>query len=424
MVWLRASARPGIGRLTSSLSPKRLTASVDALRGDATQKLIALGFNSTTSFVAGLTLASITGTLERLPGLLVLVPAAIGLRGNVFSALGNRISTAIHVGTFRVSARPDSVLGQNVAASFVLTLGVSLLLAVLAKTLGLGLDLDPRPGALLDLAMVSILGGLLASVVVLAATLLLARAAVRYDWDLDNLVAPSVSTLGDVLTLPALWLASELIDFRWLANGLGVLLMVVAGAAMVWAWRTPFDVLRRVTRESFPVLVAAAVLSTLAGLALEKQLAMFIEVKALFLLELSFVSSCGALGGILASRLSTGFQLGTFDPELVPGRPARREMREIVSAAIPVMAFNAVGSHVLVLLFGYSSPGVVKLLIAAFVGGVFTLSFVLAIAYYGTLAAYRIGVDPDNYGIPIVTSSVDFIGAMALVITVVSFNLR
>ena len=90
---------------------------------------------------------------------------------------------------------------------------MSLLLAVLAKTLGLGLDLDPGPGPLLDLALVSILGGLLASIVVLAATLLLARAAVRYDWDLDNLVAPSVSTLGDVLTLPALWLATELIRF-------------------------------------------------------------------------------------------------------------------------------------------------------------------------------------------------------------------
>ena len=64
----------------------------------------------------------ITGTLDQLPGLLVLVPAAIGLRGNVFSALGSRLSTAIHVGTFRFSARPDSVLGQNVAASMVLTL--------------------------------------------------------------------------------------------------------------------------------------------------------------------------------------------------------------------------------------------------------------------------------------------------------------
>jgi mgtE-like transporter len=424
MVWLRSGTRPGIGRLTSSLSPKRLAASLDALRGDATQKLVALTFNSSTSFVAGLFLASITGTLERLPGLLVLVPAAIGLRGNVFSALGNRLSTAIHVGTFRISARPESVLGQNVVASFVLTLGVSLLLAVSAKTLGVGLGLDPRPGPLLDLALVAILGGLLASVVVLSATLLLARASVRYDWDLDNLVAPSVSTLGDLLTLPGLWLASALIDIDWVSTVLGAVLMVTSALALGWAWRTPLDVLRRVTRESFPVLVIAALLSTLAGLALEKQLTVFTEAKALFLLQLSFVSSAGALGGILASRLSTGFQLGTFDPELVPGRPARREVREIIFAAVPIVMFNALGSHSLATLFGYSSPGAATLLVAAFVAGAVTLAFVLSIAYYGTLAAYRVGVDPDNYGIPIVTSSVDFIGALSLVVTVVSLNLR
>ena len=90
---------------------------------------MALALNSTTSFVAGTILASITGTLDQLPGLLVLVPAAIGLRGNVFSALGSRLSTAIHVGTFRFSARGESDLAQNVAASMVLTLTVSLLRA-------------------------------------------------------------------------------------------------------------------------------------------------------------------------------------------------------------------------------------------------------------------------------------------------------
>ena len=56
---------------------------------DRAQTLTALAVNSTTSLVAGVCLGALTGTFERLPGLLVLVPAAIGLRGNVFSALGS-----------------------------------------------------------------------------------------------------------------------------------------------------------------------------------------------------------------------------------------------------------------------------------------------------------------------------------------------
>ena len=40
------------------------------------------------SLVAGLVLAAITDTLEKLPGLLLLVPAAIAVKGNIFGALG------------------------------------------------------------------------------------------------------------------------------------------------------------------------------------------------------------------------------------------------------------------------------------------------------------------------------------------------
>src|SRR5688500_15377063 len=78
---------------------------------DARQALVALGLNSSTSLLAGAVLGSLTGTFERYPGLLVLVPAAIGLRGNIFGSLGNRISTSIHAGEFRLTARAGSVLG-------------------------------------------------------------------------------------------------------------------------------------------------------------------------------------------------------------------------------------------------------------------------------------------------------------------------
>ena len=79
------------------------------LRSDAAgvrAGFVALLISSGGDLLAGLTLGSITGTLESLPGLLVLVPAAIGMRGNVFGALGSRLGTAIHTGTFQLSRRP------------------------------------------------------------------------------------------------------------------------------------------------------------------------------------------------------------------------------------------------------------------------------------------------------------------------------
>src|SRR5262249_53306386 len=156
------------------------------------------------------------------PGLFVLIPAAIGLRGNIFGAFGNRMSTAIHTGTFRWSLRREAALGQSVLASVVLTMAISLVLAVVAWSIA-GMVGDSI--GVLPMATISIAGGLLGSVVVLLASLGLTGGAVRYGWDLDNVTAPLVSTLGDVLTLPALYLATFLVGVALFSTTLGVVLV-------------------------------------------------------------------------------------------------------------------------------------------------------------------------------------------------------
>src|SRR3954467_1048597 len=95
------------------------------LRSDASgvrAGFVALMLSSGGDLLAGLTLGSITGTLKELPGLLVLVPAPIGMRGNIFGALGSRLGTSIHAGTFTLSRRRDTLVGQNLAASIALSL--------------------------------------------------------------------------------------------------------------------------------------------------------------------------------------------------------------------------------------------------------------------------------------------------------------
>ena len=388
-----------------------------ALGPAARQSLVSLGLNSSTSLVAGAFLGAITGTLARYPGLLVLVPAAIGMRGNIFGSFGNRISTTIHTGTFSLSARPDTVLGQNVLAAGILTAGISFLAAVVAKAIAVGLGLEGTIG-LLDLATVSIVGGALGSIVVLAASLALAGGAVRYGWDLDNVNAPLVSTLGDVLTLPALWLATGLLGFAVFSATLGLVLAVAALALLAWGLTTPLPELRRIVRESVPVLVAAAALSAMAGITLEKSFDDLDAFPALLVLAPAFVSSAGALGGILSGRLSSKLLLGLVDPTGVPGRSARADVGFVFLLALPVYAFNGLGAHVVAGLLGERSPGAGEMVAIALLGGAALMAFVAVVAYEGTIVAFRTGLDPDTYGIPIVSSSVDFVGALVLILTI------
>ncbi|HVF14571.1 MAG TPA: magnesium transporter [Acidimicrobiales bacterium] len=401
---------------------RRLLALLGPSTDGARQSLVSLGLNSTTSLVAGAVLGAITGTFERLPGLLVLVPAAIGLRGNVFSSFGNRLSTSIHVGTFSLSLRPRTLVGQNVVASLVLTLMLSLLLAVVAKVVGVALGVADTI-SVLDLALISVVGGLLASLVVLVATIALAAGSVRHDWDLDNVTAPIVSTLGDVLTLPALWLASLLVvDFPGVSDVLGLIVGAVAVAAFTVAWRSRREVLRRVVRESTPILLAATCLSTMAGIAIEKRLETFSTYPALFILFPAFISSAGALGGILSSRLSTKLHLGMMAPTPLPSRDARLDGGMMLLLGLPVYLFNGIGAHYVGRALGQASPGLPQMVAASLLGGFLAVAFVVAVAYYGTIAAVRFGVDPDTYGIPLVTSSVDFAGALFLILVIVALG--
>jgi mgtE-like transporter len=404
--------------------PKLVRPLAAALRGllgpdaaGARQSLVALLLNSSTSLVAGAFLGSITGTLDRYPGLLMLVPAAIGLRGNIFGAFGNRLSTAIHAGIFRLSLRRESVLGQNAIAAMILTAGLSMLLALIVKTAAVGLAVEGSIG-LLDLATVSIAGGVLASVAVLVAVVGLTVGATRYGWDLDNVSAPIASVLGDVLTLPALFAATFLLGISVVTPLIGLVLVVAAATVLGLGWVSPRLELRRIVRESLPILLIAACISTGAGIALEKGFSAFEALPGLLVMVPAHLSSAGALGGILSGRLSTKILLGYVDPSPTPGREARRDIATTMLLGIPVYLFNALGALAVSRLLGLDTPSTLAMVAASLIAGAAAMAIVVVMAYYGAIASLRVGVDPDTYGIPIVSSTVDFAGAVALIITI------
>jgi mgtE-like transporter len=404
---------PPVARLRALLGP-------DA--AGVRQSLVALGLNSSTSFVAGAFLGSITGTLERYPGLLVLVPAAIGLRGNIFGSFGNRLSTSIHAGTFRWSLRRETVLGQNVLASMLLTMAISLALAVVAKAIAVGLGIVDSID-LLSMSTVSIVGGVLGSLIVLAAALGLTGGAVRYGWDLDNVTAPLVSTLGDVLTLPALYLGTLLLGIPVVTPTVGAVLVLTSLALLAVGWESSSEGLRRIVRESVPVLVLAGCISALAGVTLEKSFSRFEALPALLVLVPAQLSSSGALGGILSGRLSSKLFLGLVAPQSRPNREARRDISLVFLLAVPVFVFNGLGAHWVAQALGEASPGLGQMVAVSLIAGGLAVLFVVTVAYYGTVAAYRTGVDPDTYGIPVVSSSVDFVGAFTLIIAIALLGL-
>jgi mgtE-like transporter len=383
---------------------------------------VALLISSGGDLLAGLTLGAITHTLEALPGLLVLVPAAIGMRGNVFGALGSRLGTAIHTGTFRFSRRMDTVVGQNLAVAISLSLSISLVLAVLAKVVCVGFGLE-NTISIGDFVVISVIGGFLSSIVVLAITVFVAQLSTRRNWDLDNVSSPIVTAAGDMVTLPALFLATYLAGLAWVTPIVAVVCTVLGIGALVRSLRSRHPILRRIARESVPVLVLAGSIDVIAGLTIQKRFAAFLVYPALLVLVPPFLEDSGSLGAILSARVSTKLHLGTLDPRRWRMRAVAEDVLLIYLYAVPVFLLLGVSADIASAIAGLSSPGSLEMIAVSLLAGALATTFSVLVGFYGAVASYRLGLDPDNHGIPIVTSSLDLLGALALILAIVALGL-
>ena len=388
------------------------------------QALAALLVCSGGDLLAGLSLSKATDQLRLLPGLLVLVPAAIGMRGNIFGALGSRLGTSIHTGEFRLSRRRDTLVGQNIYASAALSVVLSFVLGVLAFVMAS--IFEPARIGVADFVIISVLGGVMSSAVVLALTLAVARTAERRGWDMDNVAAPIVTAAGDIVTIPSLLLATLLITIdsvpSFVVPALASLLAAAGVSCGVVAWRAKFPILRRIVRESVPILVIAGSVSLVAGVTISERLETFLALPALLVLVTPFLEDTGALGAILASRLATKLHLGVIEPKARPDRAARTDFVIIALLAVPVFTLLALSADLVALLTGLASPGALKMVGITLLGGFLAVSSAILVAYYGSVATYRLGLDPDNAGIPILTSSMDLVGSLSLILAIAAFG--
>jgi mgtE-like transporter len=383
-------------------------------RASLRQGVTALTICITVTLFAGVILGEMEGVLAEQPGLLVLVPSAIGMRGAIFGALGARLGTGMLTGQFTTSLRRGSFTEANIEASLLLSMVTAVFTAGLAWSAA-GL-FDLRTIDVLQLIVVSVIGTLVSSAGVLAVTLLLARTAQARSWDMDAIGTPVISATADITTLPALLLGVLALGNIIVHIGVGTVSIVAAIAAVVLGLRNPSVLARRVTRESLPVLAYAGVMGILAGTVLQTRLDTLVTDPALLVAIPPFIASSGALGGILSARLASRLHLGLIEPATAPDR--RAALEGSLTVLLGVIGFTVVGlaAWLGAAAFGIAAPPAWQLVGAIVVGGLLATVLLFLVAYYAATASYRFGLDPDNSSIPIVTSSMDFLGILCLVV--------
>ena len=133
------------------------------------------------------------------------MPAFLATRGNVYGAFGARLSSGLHQGLIAPELAYDERLANAVVASFVNGIGISVVIGALSW--GVLRALGRESARLAELVGITLVSGLLTSVVLVVGLLLLVFGSYELGLDPDNLVGPIVTTLGDVFGVVFLYVA-------------------------------------------------------------------------------------------------------------------------------------------------------------------------------------------------------------------------
>jgi mgtE-like transporter len=385
------------------------------------QGLVALALSTLAGFVAGLTLAHITGTLEELPGLIVLIPAAVGMKGTIFGAIGARLGTANVAGLLEPTLRPGGVLQRNVYVAVVTTFSSALWLAVLSSLASAAFG-EPSI-SLWRLATVSIVGGALGSALILMITLTLSVLSYRRGWDLDSVSTPMVTALGDMTTLPSLFLATYLLRSDLIAVPAAVISIAVAVYAAIRSYTVADRVIRRIVVDMTAVILLTPILDILAGTLLRARQGQLVTVPVLLALIPPFVSQAGALGGIFTSRTASKLQIGVIRARGLPEIPALVDASIVSGLSIAVFAMVGVVAYSLGVatdLVGMPSLG--SLVVGTVLAGLIATPITLVAGYYLAIGTFRFGLDPDDQSVPIITSVMDLAGVAVVLFVMTSLG--
>ncbi|MGL4670287.1 MAG: magnesium transporter [Methanobacteriaceae archaeon] len=369
--------------------------------------LVALLICAIGDLFAGLILGSMTPFLEIFPGLLVLIPGAIGMRGNIFGALGSRIGSNLHIGTISPEFKKSDILNQNIISSLILTLILSIFLAVMAKLICILMGFPSM--SLFDFVIISVCAGMISSFIMIPITILIALKSYKNGWDPDNVTNPLIAAAGDLFTLPAIILGILILssfDLELIKAAIVIIFTIIALAGYIFGSRQNND-FSKIIKQSTPVLVLCSFLGSSAGAVLNSNLGTVLSNPGLLTLIPIFSGESGSLISILSARLSSALHSGCIDPILRPQENTIRNFIIILILAIIIYPIIGIIVHIATMALGISTISFYNVLLITTISGLILISIMSIIVYYISSTSYSKGIDPDNIVIPIATSLTD-----------------
>lgn len=380
------------------------------------ESLIALLICAIGDLCAGVILGKMTFFLETFPGLLVIIPGAIGMRGNIFGSFASRLSTNLHIGIISPKFEFSEQLNYNIFSSFVLTMVLSLFLAIIAKILCILLHQPSME--LIDFILISVIAGIISNLIMLPITMFISFKSLEHGWDPDNITSPIIAAFGDLFTLPAIIISIFILQsmsFSYLLKDIIIaMILILVTVSFIYCYRLS-DETNTILKQSTPVLLLCSLLGGAAGGVLNSAVETLLTNPSLLTLLPLFSGESGSLISILGARLSSGLHSGLVEPFKKPEGEAVNNFMVCFILAIIVFPLIGLLAESSSYALGVIGVGFDKIVEISTLSGVILVAVMVIIVYYVSITSYNNNLDPDNIVIPISTSITDSISSLILI---------
>lgn len=380
------------------------------------ESLIALLICAIGDLCAGIILGKMTFFLETFPGLLVIIPGAIGMRGNIFGSFASRLSTNLHIGIISPEFEFSEQLNYNIFTSFVLTLVLSIFLGIVGKIFCMLLHYPSME--LIDFILICTLAGIISNLIMLPITMLVSFKSFEHGWDPDNITSPIIAAFGDLLTLPAIIAAIfilKILDVNFIVKDVTLAIIFIGVlVSFVHCYRLSYET-KTILRQSTPILLVCSFLGGSAGGILNSSVETLLTNPSLLTLLPLFSGECGSLISILGAKLSSGLHSGLVEPLKVPKGNAIHNFIICFILAIIVFPFIGFLAETSSIIFKTAGVGFANILLISTVAGLILVTVMVFLVYYISTISYNKNLDPDNIVIPISTSITDSISSLTLI---------
>jgi len=366
------------------------------------------------------------------PELFILVPALIGLKGNLEMTLASRLSTHANLGQLDTAEQTVKLGSANLALIQVQAVVVGALASLLALLMSWLAD-PARADILRALVLLasSVITASAASFILGVVMVAVIAVSKRHNINPDNVATPIAAALGDLVTLSLLAVIAKFL----VSSSPALVLSLLSGYILL----TPLCVSKAasnintaiILRHGWTPVLSAMIISSMGGKILNTVIATYPQI-AVFQPVINGVA--GNLVGIQASRISTDLHRTSKLGHLPAPLSSCNLLNPLYSfslsccSASPMMTSNATAALVLLFLvipghlvfnlaiglsqgFTVLSAGFLFLYLLA---ALLQVGLLLHLANVMVHSMWSRGVDPDNSAIPYLTALGDLLGGAAL----------